>query len=368
MMNRIRFMVGAALVGVMVLLIAACGADDPTAVPAAEPTAAAPLTPLEKLIAAAEEEGELNILEGGFAEEAWLTKLETGLNAKYGTSIKINGTGGPSMSKMIGRLIEEAKAGQPPSSDLLQTSPRNRLRLQLAGVTEPVDWRAIDPSILPDEITHDGSGLVYSADAVGIVYNTNVFSPADLPQSLEDLADPKYKGLIATTPYGTGWAEAAVINGLENTEAVAIKIAPNIGGYTGSSDFSPITTGQIPMFAFTGSSGNALLEKERGAPIDVIYPFNAYFVYSVDMLKGSPHPNTARLLALFLRSPEGQKIVWEETHQDSPYLEGSNIYNQVKAAEAKGEHVLLEVESVVIANEEIYQKMVRRIIDVIKNQ
>lgn len=373
MTSKARFVVSVLLLGVTALLVAACGGDAPaptaTSLPAAAtPTPTTPPTLLEQLIAAAQEEGELNILEGGFAEEAFLSKIEAGMNAKYGTSIRITGTGGPSMSVMVGRLLEEAKAGQPPSSDLLSTSPRQRLRLQVAGVTEPVDWRSIDPSVLPEEMTHDGSGLVYSADAVGVVYNTDLVSPDELPKSFEDLADPKYKGMIATTPYGTGWAEAAVILGLTHVEEIAAMVAPNIAGYTGSSDFSPVTTGQIPIFAFTGSAGQAILEKERGAPIDVAFPFHAYFVFAVDMLKGSPHPNAARLFALFLRSPEGQVILWEENRADSPYLEDSNIYKRVKAAEAAGKPVLLEVEEVVLANEEIYQKMVRRIIDVIQNQ
>lgn len=300
---------------------------------------------MQELIQAAQREGRINILESGFTDAAFLRDVENAMNAEYGIKIRINGTGGPSMSQMVTRLIQEKQARQTPSTDLLYTSTRQRYLLQQAGVTDPVDWKRYDPTIQPEELTHDSSGLVLFADRVGVVYNVNSIPPDMVPKTLEDLADPKYRGKLSTTPYGTGIGEAIMLFGTERVMKLVEGMRKNVIGFTGSTEFRPLITGEFPMLAFTASSAQALLEKEKGAPLDVAYPFQAYFLYSIDMMKGASNPQASRLFALFLRTPKGQEILWKHRRQDSPFISTSHLYTQVEKSRSAGEQVLLYTEA-----------------------
>lgn len=311
-----------------------------------------------ELIQAAEKEGQINILLGGFTDASFLQGIETGMNAAYGTHIRITGTGGPSMSQMVTRLMQETQARQKPSTDLMYTSPRQRAQLQQVGATDPVDWKKYDPTIEPQELTADGSGLVLFADRVGIVYNVESVTPDMVPRTIDDLTDRKYRGKLATTPYGSGFGEAIMMFGGERVMKVVDGMLPNIVGFTGSTDFGPIITSEFPILAFTASAAQARLEKEKGAPIDVAYPFNAYFLYSVDMLKRSPDPNAARLFVLFLHTQDGQAILWQHRRQDSPFISTSNFYRQVQEARNAGESVLLYTEADVKQHADIFTKQV----------
>jgi ABC-type Fe3+ transport system substrate-binding protein len=284
--------------------------------------------------------------------------LESSMNAKYGIAIRVNVTGGPSMSELVTRTIQETQAKQTPSTDLIRVTPRQNFQLQGAGATEAVDWKAYEPAIQPQEMTADGSGLIVYADRVGIAYNTKIVSSAMAPKSVEDLSNAKYKGMIGTTPYGTGWGEAAMLFGSDRAWKWAQAMAPNVAGFTGSGNFGPVITGQLPIFAFTGTPSTAIRQKEKGAPIDMAYPFQAYELTSMTMLKGSPHPNASRLFALFLHTPEGQKTLWEYNREDSPFLETSHEYKQVQDARSAGDQVLLYTEADVLKHQDAFKKLV----------
>jgi iron(III) transport system substrate-binding protein len=317
---------------------------------------------IEELAKAAQKEGALNFIDTAeFADPSFTNVLEDGIKKKYGVTLRINGTAGPNMSQMVSRLALERQANQKPSTDFIRLSTRQRARLIGGGVTEPVDWRAYDPSIKPEEITKDGSGLIVAARNVDIVYNTDRVRPDLVPKTIDELADPKYKGMIGTTPYGTGWGEIGLLYGQDYALTLAKKIAPNIAGYTGSSSFEPVITGQLPIFAFSTNGDLALDFKEKGAPLEVTTPFLAYLMGSVNMLKGSANPNAARLLTIFLRTPEGQHILRTLRNEDSPFIESSVAYKAVQEAKAANKRILLYTEDDVLKNDQVFTEMVPKI-------
>jgi ABC-type Fe3+ transport system substrate-binding protein len=339
----------------MVMVVAAGAAASASAVFAQDRTSSAAM---QDLIKGAQKEDRINILESGFNDATFLRDIENGMNAAYGTKIRISGTGGVSMSQMVTRLIQERQARQTPSTDLLYTSTRQRYTLQEAGVTDPVDWKHYDPGVRPEELTRDGSGLVLFADRVGVVYNVNSVSADQVPKTFDDLADPKYRGKLSVTPYGTGFGEAIMLFGPDHVMKVVEGMRGNVIGFAGSTEFRPIITGEFPILAFTASAAQALLEKEKGAPIDVAYPMQAYFLYSIDMLKGAEHPNASRLLVLFLRTQQGQEILWRHRRQDSPFISTSRMYQQVENSRGAGEQVLLYTEDDIVKHEAAFNKQV----------
>jgi len=346
-----------ALVSMLVLFGGICSGSD------------AQSASMEELVKAAQKEGSLNYIDrSGFSALKFTKAIERGIKKKYGITLRINGTSGPSMSKMVSRLIQERRANHKPSTDLIRLSTRQRVRLLGKGVTEAVDWRAYDKSIKPEEISGDGSGLIVAARYVAIVYNSNKITKDMVPNGIEDLANPKYKGMIGTTPYGTGWAEIALLHGRDFALGLAKKVAPNIGGYTGSSAFEPVITGQLPIFAFSTNADLALEAKAKGAPLEVMVPFHAYLMGSVSMLKGSVKPNAARLFTIFLRTAEGQQILRTHRKEDSPFIKNSKAYEVIKKAKAAGQRVLLYTEKDVTKNNDIFRKMVPQINKLIKSR
>jgi len=324
---------------------------------------------MEELVKAAQKEGSLNFIDkSGFSSLKFTRAIESGIKKKYGITLRINGISGPSMSKMVSRLILERRANKKPSTDLIRLSTRQRARLLGTGVTETVNWQAYDKSIKPEEVSGDGSGIIYAARYVAIVYNTNKITPDMVPKSIQDLANPKYKGMIGTTPYGSGWGEIGLLYGRDFALALAKKVAPNIAGYTGSSGFEPVITGQLPIFAFSTNADLALEAKAKGAPLGVVVPFHAYLMGSVSMLKGSAKPNAARLFTIFLRTQEGQQILRIYRNEDSPFIKTSRAYKAIAKGKAAGKRVLLYTEDDVVKNSKIFKGMVRKINKIFKTQ
>ncbi len=323
---------------------------------------------MEELVKAAQKEGSLTYIDkSNFADLKFTGAIESAIEKKYGVKLRINGTSGPSMSQMVSRLIQEHRANQTPSTDLIRLSTRQRARLLRTGVTEAVNWTAYDPTIKAEEVTSDGSGLIVAARGVVVVYNSDKIKGDMVPTSLEDLAKPKYKGMIGTTPYGTGWGEIGLLYGEKYTLNLAKKIAPNVAGYTGSSAFEPVITGQLPIFAFTTNGDSALEARAKGAPLQVMIPFYAYLMGSVNMLKSSAHPNAARLFTIFLHTSEGQEILRTYRKEDSPYIASSLTYKTIEKGRAAGKSVLLYTEEDVIRNKKVFGGMVRSINKLIKN-
>ena len=174
--------------------------------------------------------------------------------------------------------------------------------------------------------------------------------------------------MIGTTPYGSGWGEIGLLYGRDFALALAKKVAPNIAGYTGSSGFEPVITGQLPIFAFSTNADLALEAKAKGAPLGVVVPFHAYLMGSVSMLKGSAKPNAARLFTIFLRTQEGQQILRIYRNEDSPFIKTSRAYKAIAKGKAAGKRVLLYTEDDVVKNSKIFKGMVRKINKIFKTQ
>ncbi|MCY4486367.1 MAG: ABC transporter substrate-binding protein, partial [Deltaproteobacteria bacterium] len=217
--RRGLFAAAALLAALAVLLLPASPALAQTANPA-----------LAELIKAAAAEKELTMLQGGrYGDTEFWDEVEAAMNAKYGINVDLQGTaGGPNMSQVTSRLLQEHKQGRSPAStDIMIASGRNQLKLASAGALMELDWRKYIPDIRDDEIATDGTGALVGIGVIVAAYNPNVIKPADVPKSLEDVTDPKFKGLIAATTYGSGWPQITLNLGAEKVEKVLSTIAAN---------------------------------------------------------------------------------------------------------------------------------------------
>ena len=323
------------LLGLLVMATAACGGGEQAA---AAPTASAPaastdaVTPaMKELIAAAEAEEQLVSADSGLLGlEGW-NALEDAINAKYGISIDLEGaSGGPSMSQITAKLLEEHKAGRErASTDIMNASGANHLALAEGGVLLSIDWKKYMPDLRTGEVTDDGTGILIGVAPIVLVYNTDVIKPSDVPKKLEDLTDPKYKGLIAGTPWAGGFAQLAVPHGVDTVTNVleGMVRSGNLAGLVGS-DLDRIASGEFGMLAFLGNNVEPERYKARGAPLewtDLGGEVNVAFAHYASVPKASGSPNLATLAALFLLTPEGQEIYYEYAEKDSHLRPNTNM-------------------------------------------
>jgi ABC-type Fe3+ transport system substrate-binding protein len=310
------------------------------------------------LVAAARKEGELNILQATFGDPQLWSSVQTAVNAKYHLDVRLNGRPGPSSASLAPRLVEEVRAGRRPSSDITLNPPIQQMLLDNAQALLRVDWRGFDPSIPPDAVTKSGTGLTVGGSLITAVYNTNVIPHASAPKILDDLRDPRYKGLIATAPYAGAWPPVAVARGLNRVESFLKEIAANgnLKGFVPITDTQSIASGQFGILLFTDSKVRTDRMIAQGAPVATTpLGINAAFTYAINIVKGTPSPNLAKLVGLFFASRDGQKLLSQYTSYDSPYIPGSATYEALQFAHKRNQQIVIETDALVAQNPQIYQ-------------
>ena len=212
-----------ALLMPVLLVLAACGGDDPTptprptatAVPAGEPTPDADAmfqAEWDALIAAAQEEGELVVILGGAASRAYRPVIE-----HFGDLFDIKVTAATGRDgEHVSRILAEREAGQF-LVDATHLGPTTtRTRAIPAGLIDEIASVFMHPEVLDKSLWFQGrhwyadetekflftqsAGVDFSP--VSAYYNTDLVSEADIAaiESVFDLLNPKWKGQIVSLP------------------------------------------------------------------------------------------------------------------------------------------------------------------------
>jgi iron(III) transport system substrate-binding protein len=318
----------------LALLLGACAAPAPAAAPPpAQPPAAAPAqhaagTPLlQQLIAGARNEPTFkgqwsaNILGG----PAGFQRLVAGLNRRYGLNIQAQFTPGRDMNAMAELLAQELAAGQLASSDVYMGHGPGILIALRHDLLVPMDWAAIldrpiplDPDLDPYAPGH--VAVAYGASVGGITYNTNLVRPEEVPRRLEDALAPKWKGLVASTPYAFGMRELAMPDMLGREWAIdyTTRLARQAGGLMRCGDEPRVGTGEFALFVMSCGQENVVSLQKTGAPVafTTVADGAPMLTYYGGVPRNSSAPNTAALFVAYLLSPEGQQTLWEVASRD----------------------------------------------------
>src|SRR2546427_12548625 len=122
---------------------------------------------LAQLVEGAKKEGQL-ILSWGTGTMGGiegLQMMEKGFNKTYGLNLQFKFTPGPAMPQFASRIIQEAKAGQPASSDLFIGSENNAAGMGL----KKFEWTKAFPHITPGMTSWDDPVLVVVSRAPGFI-------------------------------------------------------------------------------------------------------------------------------------------------------------------------------------------------------
>ena len=177
-----------------------------------------------------------------------------------------------------------------------------------------------------------------------IIYNTDLVSQDELPTSIFDLTDPKWKGQIAAAGSTNGSMQAQIaamrqLMGEEETEAWLNGLLSNevtfFGGHTdvrkavGAGEFK---LGLVNHYYYH-------LQKAEGSNVGIIFPDQGEGqiglitnATAAAVVKGAPHLSAAQAFLDFLVSPEGQKLFAEENYE-YPLLSNVALHADVQPLE-----------------------------------
>ena len=223
---------------------------------------------------------------------------------------------------------------------LLQYAPEN-LQYMLPALREMADkenhW-----------ITSDFSPLV-------IAYNTNLVTAEEAPKNWTDLYDPKWKGQVAIGHPGFSgsvglWAIAMEdLYGWEYFEKLE-ENDPQIGRSV-VDGHNLVVSGERKI----ALSPLLLIESDtrtKNAPIAAVYPVDGALLpaSATAVLKGSPHPNAAKLFENFLLGKEVSQFLAEDgrypLRQDVPIAEGMRPADSYKTVTVPTEEAIEKLQGV----------------------
>lgn len=297
---------------------------------------------VQQLIDGARREGSLKLAWGGgvFGVEAGVQQLNELFNRKYGLNSKFEFKLAPSMPAMGATVGQEVAAGRTPSVDVYIGNEPPVVDLVKANALETVRWTDLIPGLDPRIVTQDMAVMVATRDA-GISYNTRQLQPSELPRTLTDMTDPKWKGRIASTPYMLLHPLAVPeLWGEQRTTEFMRGLSANVKGLIRCGEDERIISGEYVAFVADCGSYAARLQQDKGAPMGHVTPEDVVLLqgWYLGVPKGAANPNTAKLFVMLMLSPEGQQIAWETNRIDNHLIPGSRqaeIFNKLEAGGTK---------------------------------
>jgi iron(III) transport system substrate-binding protein len=261
----------------------------------------------QRLIAGAKKERQVTIYTSLNLKDS--VPLTEAFEKKYGVKVSLWRAGS---EKVLQRAVTEARAGRF-AFDVLETNGPEMEAMYREKLLEEFfspHFKDLPPAAFPKH-RH------YVADRFNfftIAYNTNLVKAADVPNSYEDLLQPRFAGKVGIEAGDVDWFGAMVkhmgeARGLAYFRKLADAKPQVRTGHTLMAEL--VAAGEIPLAA-TVYNHNAERLTVKGAPIKwkALDPTFGR-PNAVGVARQAPHPSAALLFADFMLSHEGQLILKE---------------------------------------------------------
>jgi len=290
---------------------------------------------MKALEEAAKKEGELTWYTAHYTSEG-AEELGAEFTKMYGIKVNVVRT---TAQVAYQRLLQDLKNNQVACDVFSSTDVGHDVRLKAEGKFEKYIPETAS-KILPEFQNFDPDGYYHttSAGLVVITYNTSKVKPEDAPKKWTDLLDFKWKGKVSTGHPGfSGYVGTWVLmmknlygwDYFENLE----KNKPQIGRSINDT-VTALNAGERQVAA--GADGSTLYSAARGNPLAVAYPSDGsvLIIAPSAIVKGTKHPNAAKLFMEYLLSVEASKI-WVEHFNESMRPEVKSLNGAKSAADVK---------------------------------
>ena len=211
--------------------------------------------------------------------------------------------------EIVTRALTEFQGGQASFDVVLSDNAPPVLRA--AGAI--MSYNTVQRDVL---YLHDPTMATVSLQIQALAYNTKKIKPADLPKSWEDVANPKYKGMIALDdPMRAGplssmlaglktqWKDDTRFNNfIRNLKALGVPVHKST-----SAMFRLVISGEYAI-CMPALLHDVMEEMHKGTPVSYVKTVPpVVFPRQAAIYAKAPNPNAAKLFAEWLISDEGQK-------------------------------------------------------------
>jgi iron(III) transport system substrate-binding protein len=290
-----------------------------TRVIAAAPPPSA-ITP--ELIAAAQKEGKVSFYTAMDLPVA--EKLAKAFEAKYpGIPVRVERSGAERVFQRIG---QEMSAGIHAVDVVNSADGAHFIVWKRDGWLAPYVPEDVAKYLPPQHRDPDGLFATERIWLSSLGYNTKQVKAEEAPKSFADLLDPKWKGkMVKAHPGYSGTIMTATFQiardlGWEYFEKLAKQNVMQVQSSTDPP--KKLALGERAVMA-DGNDYNLVQLKERGEPVEIVYPAEGtpLVVGPNAVFKSAPNPNAARLFQSYLFTREGQQLLVDFSGQHSAHAQ-----------------------------------------------
>ena len=292
-----------------------------------------------ELVAAAKQEGTVVFYTSIELQTA--EKIGKAFEAAYpGVSVQVERNG----AERIFQRLQQERGSAIHAADVVEASDMTALlawkKLGWLAPFVPTDvtkWPA-------DQRDPDGCFATERFTLAPILYNTKLVKPEDAPKSYADLLDPKWSGkLVKAHP---GYSGTIMTVTFEMARDLGWDFFKKLGQQhvmqvqSAADPPKKVAQGERPVAVDSGEYF-PLQMIGQGAPLALVYPAEGTpsIPGGAGVMADAPHPNAARLFALYLFSRDGQKLLVDMArirsfHPDVPTPEGAKPLSEIKIMKA----------------------------------
>jgi iron(III) transport system substrate-binding protein len=264
---------------------------------------------IKALEAGAKKEGELTWYVAHYTSEG-AEDLGRGFTEMTGVKVNVVRT---TAQVAYQRLLQDLKNNQTICDVFSSTDVGHYVRLAAEGRFEKYAPET-ESKILPTFRNFDPAGFYHttSAGLVVLTYNSTKVKAEEAPKNWQDLLDIKWKGKVSIGHPGfSGYVGTWVLT-MKNLYSWSYfdkleKNKPQIGRSINDT-VTALNAGERQVAA--GADGSTLFSASRGNPLAVSYPTDGsvLIIAPSAIMKGTKHPNAAKLFMEYLYSIEAAKI------------------------------------------------------------
>jgi len=262
---------------------------------------------------------------------------ETGIKVRLKTDVESTKTVG-----LVNLIIHEQNR---PRCDLFWNNEvLHTLRLEKQGLLRP--YVSPQAAAFPENYrSADGTWHGLAARARVLLVNTDIVAEHEMPNSIHDLADPRWKGKvgIAKPAFGTTATHAAVLFatwGDEQAKQFLTAVKANAQVLGGNKQVAQsVAAGQL-AFGITDTD-DAMIEVEHGFPVRIIFPDQGegqlgtlMIPNSLGMIRGGKNPGAAEKLVDYLLRPKVEAALAEGPSAQFPVNPAVQIRSRAMPTEA----------------------------------
>jgi len=213
--------------------------------------------------------------------------------------------------EIVTRVLTEFQGGQASVDVILSDNAPSVLRA--AGAM--ASYETVQKNVL---VLHDPTLPTVSLQVQALTFNTKKIKPAEMPKSWEEVANPKFKGMVALDDPMRAGPLSSMLAGLKeqwkddnrfNHFLRGLK-ALNVPVHKSTSAMFRLVIAGEYAICMPALLHDVIEEKEKGTPIDYLKTVAPIvFPRQAGIYGKAPNPNAARLFAEWAISLEGQKAI-----------------------------------------------------------